>query len=171
MTPDGYDTLVEWLGDGPFGGIVEYQEPTGTAHTVRGLIRGLASDGSAKPFTHVQVDGPDRHVTIIHIDNVVGVFAALDTQPVMPAPAPVEVSIPSTSSGLLSDDERNLVKVTIEATRREVFEKVNTILDAYDDTDDDGDNLAECAPEDRWRLYRDLYLLTGRTHPDAEGEA
>lgn len=44
-----------------------------------------------------------------------------------------------------------------DAAVRERCDAALAILDRYNASDDD--ELPECAPEDRWRLYRDLIAL------------
>lgn len=62
---------------------------------------------------------------------------------------------------LLPGQIEDLKTDAAEAARTEAFTKINAILDAYDASEDD--EIGECAPEDRWRLYRDLRALTGIT--------
>lgn len=67
----------------------------------------------------------------------------------------------SITTTLLPAQVHAIVAESTQQARTEVFAAINRILDTYDTCEDD--EIGECAPEDRWRLYRDLRALAGIT--------
>lgn len=77
---------------------------------------------------------------------------------------PLVISFDALDSILLLDTSETLIPnlpLKPTTTGAVVFAEMNRILDCYDISEDNAS--PQCAPEDVWRLYADLYDLTGRS--------